>query len=173
MRTTPFDMDAPTDQRRIIIRRDSPDVEMVELPWGLRPTEPGGRPFTLVRAEGRRFPSHRCLVPASEFQLSRRGQRYTVGLADGAWFYFAGIWRPASADWPESYAILTVPANADVAPYNDRQMMVLRRTQRFDWLDLSRPEDELLRPLPKGTFHVARVLAARPTAPRVEAQRTG
>jgi hypothetical protein len=30
-------MDAPLDQRRIIIRRDGEDVEMVELRWGLRP----------------------------------------------------------------------------------------------------------------------------------------
>jgi putative SOS response-associated peptidase YedK len=42
----------------------------VELPWGLQPRERGGRPFTVVRAEGRTFPSHRCLVPASEFAFA-------------------------------------------------------------------------------------------------------
>ena len=83
---------------------------MVELRWGLRPWEPGGRSATLVRAEGRTFPSHRCLVPASEFLLSHRGRRYRFSLADGNWFYFAGFWRPAAPDWPEAYAILTTEA---------------------------------------------------------------
>ena len=127
---------------------------MVELPWGLRPREPGGRSFPLVRAEGRSFPSHRCLVPASEFHFSQYGRHFRVSLADGDWFYLAGIWRPASEDWPEAYAILTVVANPDVAPYQDRQMVVLRRARRMDWLERSVPEHELLRPLPRRTFHV-------------------
>src|SRR4029450_9258249 len=73
-----------------------------------------------------------------------------VLLADGDWFYFAGIWRPASHDWPEAYAVVSIEANGDVAPYHDRQMAVLRRRQRMDWLDLSRPEHELLQPWPIG-----------------------
>src|SRR5882724_1310437 len=152
MKATAFDMDVPFDERRVIVRYGDEGVEMVELPWGLRPQEPGGRPFNLVRSEGRTFPSHRCLVPASEFGLAHRGQRYTFSLADGDWFYFAGIWRPASRDWPEAYAILTIEASADVAPYHDRQMAVLKRSQRLEWLDLTVPEGELLRPLSKDTF---------------------
>ena len=159
MKATAFDMDVPFDERRIIVRYGDEGVEMVELPWGLRPHAPGGRPFNLVRGEGRTFPTHRCLVPASEFRLAHRGQRYTFSLADGDWFYFAGIWHPASGDWPEAYAILTVTANAEVAPYHDRQMAVLRRRHRMDWLDLSCPEDELLRPPRRGTFRVERLFA--------------
>ena len=127
--------------------------------WGLRPKVPGERPFTVVRAEGRKFPSHRCLVPASEFRFTHRGRRLRFSLADGDWFYFAGIWRPASHDWPEAYAVVTIEANGDVAPYNDRQMAVLRRRRRMDWLDLSRPEHELLEPLPIGTFRIERAIA--------------
>jgi putative SOS response-associated peptidase YedK len=154
MKAPAFDLEAPLDERRIIIRRGEEGVEMVELSWGLRPREPGGRSFPLVRSEERRFPSHRCLVPASEFHFSHYGRRYRVSLADGDWFYLAGIWRPASEEWPEAYAILTVAANADVTPYQDRQMAVLRRTRRMDWLDHSVPEPMLLRPLPRRTFHV-------------------
>jgi putative SOS response-associated peptidase YedK len=47
---------------------------------------------------------------------------------------------------------LTVAANEDVAAYHDRQMAVLTRTQRFDWLDAAVAEDELLRPMPMGSF---------------------
>src|SRR4029450_10549943 len=76
MQATAFDMEAPLDERRIIVRYGDDGVEMVELPWGLCPKEPGNLPLMLVRAEGRKCPSHRCLVPASEFLISRHGQRY-------------------------------------------------------------------------------------------------
>jgi putative SOS response-associated peptidase YedK len=130
-----FDADAPLDERRIIIRRSGGDVERVELPWGLQPRERGCRPFTVVRAEG-------------------RSREYRFALADGDWFYFAGIWRPASREWPESSAILTIEANADVAPYRDRQMAVLRRVDRMRWLDHGYEEKDLLRQLRAGTFRV-------------------
>ncbi|WP_137387946.1 SOS response-associated peptidase family protein [Rhodoligotrophos defluvii] len=148
-----FDLDAPLGHRRVIIRRDGDGVEMVELPWGLNPSPPGGRPFALVRSE-RHFPSHRCLIPASEFRFGRAKHRYTVSLRSQDWFYLAGIWRPASEGWPEAFAILTVEANADIAPYQERQMAVLRREHRMHWLDL-RPEHDLLRPLPAGSFAVS------------------
>ncbi|CDN57903.1 Hypothetical protein RG1141_PA10710 (plasmid) [Neorhizobium galegae bv. officinalis bv. officinalis str. HAMBI 1141] len=60
--------DAPLDERHVIIRRDDGDVEMVELPWGLRPRDGGPRAVNVVRSEPRMFPTHRCLVPASEFR---------------------------------------------------------------------------------------------------------
>jgi putative SOS response-associated peptidase YedK len=129
-----FDADAPLDERRVIIRHSAGDVEMVDVAWGLQPRERSGRPFILLRAEGRTFPSHRCLVPASEFRFRSQGRHYSFALADGDWFYFAGIWRPTTPDWPESYAILTTEANPDVAPYHDRQMAVLRREDRMKWL---------------------------------------
>ncbi len=155
MSATVFDSEASLDERRVIIRRDGGDVEMVELPWGLQPREASGKPFTVVRAEGRAFPSHRCLVPASEFRHRSRGENYSFGLAYGDWFYLAGIWRPATRHWPESYAILTIEPNDDIAPYHDRQMAVLLRQDRMAWLDATRPDDELLRPLPPGTFKVS------------------
>ncbi|WP_413993319.1 hypothetical protein ACMDCR_15255 [Labrys okinawensis] len=51
-------------------------------------------------------------------------------------------------------AILTVEANDDIAPFPNRQMAVLRREERMVWLDLGRPESELLRPVPKATYRV-------------------
>jgi len=156
MSAAPFDSDAPLDERRIIIRRYGGDVEMLKLRWGLQPRQPQARPLTVVSAEGRTFPSHRCLVPASGFRHRRKGNAYSFSLADGDWFYFGGLWRPASRDWPEAYAILTIPANEDIAPIHDRRMAVLRRDQRMAWLDLTVPEEDLLRPLAAGTFKVSR-----------------
>jgi putative SOS response-associated peptidase YedK len=160
MSATPFDLDAPLGQRRAIIRRNPDGVEMVDSAWGLRPGPHADRPYTVIRAEGRTVSSHRCLVPASEFRLRSKGRAYSFTLANGDWFYFAGIWRPAKPDWPEAYAILTVEANPDVAPYHDRQMAVLRREQRLDWLDSQAPENDLLRPLPVGSFRVREVRPA-------------
>src|SRR5271156_5369802 len=100
---TAFDTAAPLDQRRAIIRRGGDGVEMLDLLWGLQPRELGGRPFTVIRAKGRTFPSHRCLVPASECRHRRRGRLYTFSLANGDWFYFAGVWRPGSREWPKAY----------------------------------------------------------------------
>ncbi|TCN34147.1 hypothetical protein EV184_102459 [Sinorhizobium americanum] len=77
---------------------------MVELPWGLRPRDGGPRVVNVIRSEGRTFPTHRCLDPASEF----RHTSFTFSLANGDWFHFAGIWRPAAEDWPKAYAILTI-----------------------------------------------------------------
>ncbi|WP_208601648.1 SOS response-associated peptidase family protein [Rhizobium aethiopicum] len=147
-----FQSDAPLDERRVIIRRHDGDVEMVELPWGLRSRDGGPRPVSVVRSEGRTFPTHRCLVPASEF----RHKSFSFSLATGDWFYFAGIWRPATDDWPEVYAILTIEANADIAPFHARQMAVLTRDRRMAWLEGLVPEEEILRPLPAGTFRIKR-----------------
>ncbi|WP_188080128.1 SOS response-associated peptidase [Neorhizobium sp. P12A] len=154
MNTTVFQSDAPLDERRVIIRRHEGDVEMVELPWGLRPFDGGPRAVNVVRSEGRTFPTHRCLVPASEFRHRSGGKNFSFSLASDDWFYFAGIWRPATDSWPEAYAILTIEANADISAYHDRQMAVLTRDRRMYWLDGLAPEDEILRPLPAGTFRV-------------------
>ena len=136
-----------------VIRRKGAATEMVNLIWGLAPSELGGRRVTVIRSEGRRFASQRCLIPASEFHFTRDETRWRFILANRDFFYFAGIWRPRSPDWPEAYAVLTIDANRDVAPYHDRQMAVLRREHRMAWLDGIDNEEELLRPLPAGSFH--------------------
>ncbi len=140
-----------------VIRHASDGLEMVNLTWGLEPKERGGRPFTVVRSEGRQFSGNRCLVPASEFHFSKAGTRYRFTLVGGDWFYFAGVWRGASREWPEAYAVLTVAANSDVAPYHDRQMAVIRREDRMRWLEDVATGEDLLRPLPPRSFTVEAV----------------
>lgn len=104
------------------------------------------------RAAWSRLVGHRTGV----FHGDPNNKAYSFSLADGDWFYFAGVWRPATRDWPEAYAILTIEANDDVAPFHDRQMAVLRRDQRMVWLDRTGLDEELLRPLPAGTFVVSK-----------------
>src|SRR5215831_20300007 len=51
----------------------------------------------------------------------------------------------------------TEPAADSSAPIHDRQMVVLERSDWLAWLDLNRPEAELLRPLPAGSLKVEQV----------------
>ena len=127
-------------------------VEMVNLTWGLEPAWPDERPFEVVRAEGRTFPANRCLIPASEFFHSRRNQRYRFTRIDSDHFYLAGIWRPSTPRWTSAYAALTVDANEDVRPYAERQMVVIPRDRRLEWLDASCPETDILHALAPHTF---------------------
>lgn len=57
----------------------------------------------------------------------------------------------------DAFKLLTTQPGPNVAPIHDRQMVVLDRADWRAWLELSRPEAELLRPLPEGTLHVEQV----------------
>ena len=54
----------------------------------------------------------------------------------------------------EAFTLLTTEPGPDVAPIHNRQMVVLDRPDWLAWLDLSRPESELLRPLPARSLAV-------------------
>jgi putative SOS response-associated peptidase YedK len=152
----------PGEPGAVIRRGRDGEIEMVNLIWGFAPREAGGRAITHVRSEGRPFGSRRCLIPGSEFSVAsgrgraRRKWRVTMTGRDG-YFYFAGIWRPAEADWPPSYALLTVAAGPDIAPSQARQVAVIRREARMAWLDSLEPQAKLLAPLPKGSFSLEQI----------------
>jgi putative SOS response-associated peptidase YedK len=57
----------------------------------------------------------------------------------------------------EAFTILTTEPGSDVAPIHDRQIVVLERSNWLAWLDMTRPESELLRPLPAGSLTVEQV----------------
>jgi putative SOS response-associated peptidase YedK len=154
MQASALDQDAPEGVRRMVIRRDpvGGKPELVEMRWGLKPKETGGHAHRFIRSEEKSFPTHRCLIPASEFHIRRDKRSYRVRLDDGNFFYLAGIWRPASPFWPNACAVVTVDANADVSRYQDRQGAVIRRNRHLQWLDLTLPEAELLQPLPARSF---------------------
>jgi putative SOS response-associated peptidase YedK len=50
--------------------------------------------------------------------------------------------------------MLTTEPGPDIAPIHDRQVCVLRPEDWAAWLFLTRPEAELLRPLPAGALDV-------------------
>ena len=151
----------PTDRAPLIRRLPDGTNEFAELRWGFPPARPKGAPVINFRSEGRRFPAGRCLVPASHFfeftgtKSPKKKWKFTKAGED--WFCFAGLWRPMPDGSGEAFTILTTAPGPDVAPYHDRQVVILDRSDWFAWLDLSRPETELLRPLPAGSLLVQQV----------------
>jgi putative SOS response-associated peptidase YedK len=150
----------PTEQAPVIRRRGD-GVELVQLRWGFASARPKAPPVINFRSEGRRFSNGRCLVPASHFfeftgkKSPKSKWRFTK--AGDEWFCFAGLWRPSGGDGPEAFTLLTTAPGPDVAPIHNRQMVILERDDWKAWLDLTRPEAELLRPLPAGSLDVERV----------------
>lgn len=140
----------------VIVTGDEDAASLLTLPFSWK--GPNGRPVFNFRSEGRRFDSaRRCLVPASgffEFTDPQPGQkrktRWCFTLAGSDWFWMAGVVRDGG------FALLTTAPGDDVAAFHDRQIIVLPPAQGQDWLALSRPEAELLRPLPKGSLLVER-----------------
>jgi putative SOS response-associated peptidase YedK len=53
--------------------------------------------------------------------------------------------------------MLTTAPGPDVAPIHDRQVVVLRPEDWRHWLHLTKPEADLLRPLPAGSLAVEEV----------------
>jgi putative SOS response-associated peptidase YedK len=106
------------------------------------------------------------LIPADGFyeftapkdSKRKRKDKHLFTLAGEPWFWIAGIVREGA------FAMLTTEPGEDIRPYHDRQIVVLRRDEALDWLDLARPEAELLRPSPPGTLKVESVGGGERTA---------
>src|SRR5262245_322227 len=163
---TPRDEIHIRDTAPVILRSGS-DVELSELTWA--PRGPNKKPVFNFRSEGRRFAdSRRCLIPASHFieftapsdpKRKRKDKwRFTVAGAD--WFCIAGLIRADALDGADCFTMLTTEPGPDVAPYHDRQVAVLAPADWAAWLDLSRAEAELLRPLDAGALNVERAAGA-------------
>lgn len=151
----------PTDVAPLFLRHGD-GVELAELSWGFPASSPKGRPVINFRSDGRGFAgSRRCLVPASHFFEFKGAKapkaKYKFTLTGEPWFCFAGLWREAAGDARGTFTLLTTTPGPDVAPIHDRQMVVLGRDWWKAWLDLTRPEAELLAPLPAGSLTVEQV----------------
>jgi putative SOS response-associated peptidase YedK len=150
----------PTETAPVFRRRED-GVELVQLRWGIPPARPKRGPVINFRSEGRRFPKGRCLIPASHFfefagaKPPKSKWKFTKTGED--WFCFAGLWRPMPDGAGDAFTLLTTGPGPDVAPIHDRQMVVLNRSEWLAWLELTRPESELLRPPPAGSLTVEQV----------------
>lgn len=156
-----------TDSIRIgdpapVIRAAGNGIELVQMRFGFPPPRPKASPVFNFKSDGRHFAdSRRCLVILSGF-FEFTGSKYPkakhrFSLKDSPLMAIAGLWREGDGDDPPSFTMLTTEPGPDIAPYHDRQVVVLRPADWAHWLFLTRPEDELLRPLPAGSLVVETV----------------
>jgi putative SOS response-associated peptidase YedK len=125
---------------------------------------PGGKPVYNFRSEGREFNRGRCLIVADGFYeftapadpQKKRKDKWLFTLAGEPWFCIAGLWRD-DPQVGEAYTMLTTEPGPDVAPYHNRQIVVLGPTDWGRWLDPAVPAADLLRPLPAGSLEVEQV----------------
>ncbi|MER8383218.1 SOS response-associated peptidase family protein [Mesorhizobium sp. M1405] len=140
--------------------------ELAQMNFSFPPGRPKGGPVFNFRSEGRDFSkSHRCLIPASGF-LEYVGTKYPktqyrFGLAGAPFLAIAGLWREAEGNHPVGFTMLTTSPGPDIAPYHDRQVVVLKPEDWAAWLYLTKPQAELLRPLPEGSLEVEMVREGR------------
>ena len=86
--------------------------------------------------------------PKSKWKFTKAGEE---------WFCFAGLWRPMPDGNGDAFTLLTTEPGDDVAPIHNRQVVILERADWQAWLDLTRREADLLRPLPAGSLIVDQV----------------
>lgn len=148
----PRDSIRPTDPAPVIVGAPG-GAELLQLRWGF--AQPGRGPVINFRSEGRRFPRGRCLVPADGF-YEFTGSKYpkTKWLftpAEGdELFCMAGLVRD------DRFTLLTTDPNPDVAPYHNRQIVILPRDDWAAWLGPAEAQPPL-RALPVGSLKVEKI----------------
>jgi putative SOS response-associated peptidase YedK len=146
----------PTDTAPVV-RWGKDGPELVQMRWGWAPKS-DGEPIINVRAETAKLSRNRCLVPATELELftgaTNPKRRWTVTVKGEQIFFFAGLWREATEEWPECYAVITIDAAADLSPLTDRQPAVIRPPDAGSWLTGETDPLGLLKPLPSGSYEV-------------------
>jgi putative SOS response-associated peptidase YedK len=148
----PHDSIRPTELVPILIGAPQ-GVELKQLRWGL--VQPGRPPVINFRSEGRRFTGGRCLIPTDGFYEFTGAKppksKWLFTRADGReLFCIAGLVRD------DRFTMLTCAPGPDIAPYHDRQVVILHRRYWADWLGLAEPQPPLA-PLPAGSLKVEQV----------------
>lgn len=160
----------PRDDIRIgdsapLLTRTHTGVALTTAKWAW--TSPQGRPVFNFRSDDRSFAnSLRCAIPADSFYEftdalpgQKRKTRWLFTVHGNPVFWIAGVIRDGA------FAMLTTEPGPDIAPYHNRQIVILQTGQVLDWLDLTAPETELLRPLPAGGLDVERLFPAQADDP--------
>lgn len=122
------------------------------------------RPVYNFRSDGREFTSNRCLIVADGFyeftdpteKGKKRKDKWLFTRPDEPIFCSAGIWRETK-DVGEAFTMLTMEPGPDIAPYHDRQIVILERNAWADWLDPTVPARDLIKPLSAGSLLVEQV----------------
>ncbi len=138
-----------------VVRAAGNGVEIAHMTFGFPPPKPKRpRVFNFISEKRDFSKSQRCGILASAFfeftgsKYPKAKHRFT--LAGEPFLFVAGLWR--NGDDGDSFTMLTTAPGQDIAPYHDRQIVVLKPQDLPHWLYLSKPQSELLQPLAPGTL---------------------
>jgi putative SOS response-associated peptidase YedK len=160
--TEPSDSIRITDRAPILRNgQDGVWLEMMRWSW------PGakGAPVFNFRSEKRRFDkAQRCLIPADGFYeftpakdaKAKRKEKWLFTSTHSELFAIAGMWRANAANGEDAWTMLTCDPGPDIAPYHDRQVVVLEPERWTAWLS-GADEKELLLPSDAGSIAVEHV----------------
>jgi putative SOS response-associated peptidase YedK len=115
------------------------------------------------------YRKRRCVVPIDAFQQKdAKGKLHMIKRADGEPLAIAAIWEkwknPDTGTWERTFATITVPANADVAPLHDRMPLVLEKKDLERWLGDEEDPRDLLKPSADDVLQVV-ATSKRPRRP--------
>ncbi len=107
------------------------------------------------------FRRRRCLIPASAFYVFSNRRAHRVSAVDGAPLGLAGLYETylhPNGSEIDTACILTIGANAALAPLNERMPVIVARADFSRWLDAETTSLEtacaLLRPAPEALLRV-------------------
>lgn len=144
-----------------VLRAAGNGAELVAMTFGWPPPRPKAPPVFNFKSDKRSFKdSKRCVIVCSGF-FEFTGTKYPkakhrFALKGSTVMGIAGLWSEDDKG-ALSFTMLTTEPGPDIAPYHDRQICVLHPRDWAHWLFLTRPEAELLKPLPAGTLTVETV----------------
>ena len=152
--------DVRITERAPILRAGAGGFELVERRWSW--PGPTGKPVFNFRADGRRFaPEERCVALADAFYeytapadpAVKKKDRWRFSWPGHDWFGIAGLAR-ADAQVGEAFTLLTSPPGPDIAPYHNRQVVLLSPADCFAWLDPASDARDFTMPLAEGSLRV-------------------
>lgn len=144
-----------------VLRAAGNGAELILMRFGWPAPRPKAPPVFNFKSDNRHFDqSRRCVIVLSgfyEFTGTKSPKtKHRFRLKDSPVMGIAGLWSEAD-DGALSFTMLTTEPGPDIAPIHDRQVCILRPDQWAEWLFLTKPEAELLVPLPEGTLIVETV----------------
>ena len=152
-----------TERAAILRAAGDEDIDLVERRWSW--PGPRGAPVFNFRGEGRRFdPAARCVIltdgfyefTAPEDPKAKKKRRWLFTWPEHDWFGIAGICR-TDPTVGEAFTMLTCEPGADVAPYHNRQVVLLSPRDCMAWLDPGSSAQDFVKPLPAGSLNVVQV----------------
>ena len=152
-----------TERAAILRAAGDEDIDLVERRWSW--PGPRGAPVFNFRGEGRRFdPADRCVIltdgfyefTAPEDPKAKKKRRWLFTWPEHDWFGIAGICR-TDPKVGEAFTMLTCEPGADVAPYHNRQVVLLSPRDCMAWLDPGSSAQDFVKPLPAGSLNVVQV----------------